>query len=378
MQYNMPIYLCVFLPAVLGGYYLTPKKYRWAVLLLASFAFYLITGGALIVFILASSLFIYAAGLWLERINQKYAGIIADSDKTQRKAIKQKMNREKKIVTGISASILIGVLLFLKYFNFFGSNINGLINNLFGLTPIPTLSLMLPLGVSFYTLQAVSYITDVYRGTVKADKNPFRVCLFLTFFPQLIEGPICRYSQTAESLYNGNDYDFKNIVSGFQLIIWGLFKKIIIADRLNVLVNQVFSNYSNYGGAIIAISVLCYTIQLYCDFSGCMDIVRGSGELFGIIIPKNFERPFFPAVFPSSGEGGISRWEHGLKTTYSTLFPCRLLSRNLASFQETTSATVPENLYRQSALYFSFGSAPVCGTAPAGNTLHTDCIILSL
>ena len=102
---------------------------------MASFAFYLITGGALIVFILASSLFIYAAGLWLERINQKYAGIIADSDKTQRKAIKQKMNREKKIVTGISASILIGVLLFLKYFNFFGSNINGLINNLFGLTP---------------------------------------------------------------------------------------------------------------------------------------------------------------------------------------------------------------------------------------------------
>ena len=288
------------------------------------------------------------------------------------------MNREKKIVTGISASILIGVLIFLKYFNFFGSNINGLINNLFGLTPIPTLSLMLPLGISFYTLQAVSYITDVYRGTVKADKNLFRVCLFLTFFPQLIEGPICRYSQTAESLYNGNDYDSKNIVSGFQLIIWGLFKKIIIADRLNVLVNQVFSNYSNYGGAIIAISVLCYTIQLYCDFSGCMDIVRGSGELFGIIIPKNFERPFFPAVFPSSGEGGISRWEHGLKTIYSTLFLCRLLSRNLASFQETISATVPENLYRQSALYFSFGSAPVCGTAPAGNTLHTDCIILSL
>ena len=97
MQYNMPIYLCVFLPAVLGGYYLTPKKYRWAVLLLASFAFYLITGGALIVFILASSLFIYAAGLWLERINQKYAGIIADSDKTQRKAIK---------LTGIQRSII--------------------------------------------------------------------------------------------------------------------------------------------------------------------------------------------------------------------------------------------------------------------------------
>ena len=115
---------------------------------MASFAFYLITGGALIVFILAgSSLFIYAAGLWLERINQKYAGLVADSDKTQRKAIKQKMNRETKIVTGISASILIGVsVLFLKYFNFFGSNINGLINNLFGLTPIPTLSLMLPLG----------------------------------------------------------------------------------------------------------------------------------------------------------------------------------------------------------------------------------------
>ena len=312
MQYNMPIYLCVFLPAVLGGYYLTPKKYRWAVLLLASFAFYLITGGALIVFILASSLFIYAAGLWLERINQKYAGIIADSDKTQRKAIKQKMNREKKIVTGISASILIGVLIFLKYFNFFGSNINGLINNLFGLTPIPTLSLMLPLGISFYTLQAVSYITDVYRGTVKADKNLFRVCLFLTFFPQLIEGPICRYSQTAESLYNGNDYDSKNIVSGFQLIIWGLFKKIIIADRLNVLVNQVFSNYSNYGGAIIAISVLCYTIQLYCDFSGCMHIVRGSGELFGIIIPKNFERPFF--------SGSVSefwrRWHISLGTWF--------------------------------------------------------------
>ncbi len=138
----------------------------------------------------------------------------------------------------------------------------------------------MPIGISFFTLQAVSYIFDVYRGTIRADSNLFRLALFMGFFPQIVEGPICRYGETAEALWNVKTIQFTNLKLGLQRILYGLMKKIVVADRLNPFIQEVFSNYAKYEGGVLAIAAVFYTIQLYMDFSGTMDAVIGTAEIF--------------------------------------------------------------------------------------------------
>ena len=151
----------------------------------------------------------------------------------------------------------------------------------------------MPIGISFFTLQSLSYLFDVHRETIKPDENIFRLALFISFFPQIVEGPICRYSQTAQQLWDVKQIEFTNLTHGTQRIIYGLMKKLVIADRLNPIVKTVFKNYSEYDGGIIAIAAICYTVQLYMDFSGTMDAVMGIAEIFGVKMPENFQRPFF-------------------------------------------------------------------------------------
>ena len=154
-------------------------------------------------------------------------------------------------------------------------------------------SYLMPIGISFFTLQAVSYLIDVYRETIPADDNIFRLGLFMSFFPQIVEGPICRYDQTAQQLWEVKGIEYHNLSLGLQRVAFGLMKKLVIADRLNPLVKEVFANYADYEGGVIALASLCYTIQLYMDFSGTMDAVMGIGQIFGVSMPENFKRPFF-------------------------------------------------------------------------------------
>ena len=147
----------------------------------------------------------------------------------------------------------------------------------------------MPIGISFFTLQSLSYLFDVHRETIKPDENIFRLALFISFFPQIVEGPICRYSQTAQQLWDVKQIEFTNLTHGTQRIIYGLMKKLVIADRLNPIVKTVFKNYSEYDGGIIAIAAICYTVQLYMDFSGTMDAVMGIAEIFGVKMPENFQ-----------------------------------------------------------------------------------------
>ena len=134
---------------------------------------------------------------------------------------------------------------------------------------------------------------DVYRGMLKADNNIFRLALFMSFFPQIVEGPICRYEQTANQLWNVSKIEHSNLVQGSQRILYGMMKKIVVADRLNPLIQEVFTNFGQYDGGIIALSAVCYTIQLYMEFSGTMDAVIGTAQIFGVTLPENFSRPFF-------------------------------------------------------------------------------------
>ena len=155
------------------------------------------------------------------------------------------------------------------------------------------LKLTLPLGISFYTFQSVSYVVDVYRGKHEPQKNFFKYALFVSFFPQLLQGPIGRYERLGSQLYEGHSYDLRNIQFGVQRILWGMLKKMVLADRVNAAVTLIFNNYWNYGGWINVFGVILYSIQLYADFSGGIDITIGVAQMFGITMDENFRQPYF-------------------------------------------------------------------------------------
>lgn len=244
-------------------YYIFPKKYRYLILLFSSVYFYYLISGKYIIFIILSSVIIY------------YFGILM-----------QKYENKKKSIMILSVLINVAILLILKYNNFFISLINPFVHY-----NIPYHKFILPLGISYYTLEAISYIVDIYRKKTKAEKNYLKVLLFLVYFPTIVEGPISNYSKLSKTLFNQNKFNYENFVSSWVLIGWGFFKKMVIADRAAIFVNEVFK--LNYGGIYLVIGVILYTIQIYADFSGCIDIVSGVSEIFGVELEKNFSRPFF-------------------------------------------------------------------------------------
>ena len=292
-SYFAVIFLVAFLPICIIVYSIIPQKTKKYFLLFASMVFFWLVSGQLIVYLILTIMSVHYFGIWLDRIQGKRNAAVKAAPKEERKALKKVFLHQSRLVLLFAAVIHIGVLLVIKYSPFFTANVN----NLFTLLNVPLQldipSYIMPIGISFFTLQAISYLFDVYRGLIKADDNIFRLALFMSFFPQIVEGPICRYGQTADQLWNVKQIEFENLKLGAQRILFGLMKKLVIADRLNPLIKEVFSNYSNYQGGIIAIAAVCYTIQLYMDFSGTMDAVMGIAQIFGVTMPENFQRPFF-------------------------------------------------------------------------------------
>lgn len=293
MSYNKLQYLVIFLPIVVILYNLIPQKHRWKVLLLASYAFFWSISGKLIAYLLVATVVTYLLGLWLNKKQGQRDKQLLEVEKEKKKEIKQLYVKKQRRIILLGVLILIGLLVVLKYTNFFGTNINSLLATLNIPFQFNIPHFIMPIGISFYTLQAVSYIVDVYKEKFKADKHLGRIALFLSFFPVIMEGPICRYDQVSEKLWKCERTTYKNLTFGGQRILFGLMKKVLIVDRVNPFILEVFNNYSNYDGGIIAIGMILYTLQLYMDFSGVMDIVIGSGEIFGVTIPENFRQPFF-------------------------------------------------------------------------------------
>ncbi|MGN8920628.1 MBOAT family O-acyltransferase [Lachnospiraceae bacterium HCP28S3_F9] len=274
---SMEFLLFVGIAAV--GYYLIPKQYQWIWLLIFSYIYYASSGVKLLFFLLYTTIITYGTGRLLEWIDCNQAN--SKEEKKRRKA------RKKAILTGCLV-LNFGMLAVLKYTNFVVENINAVFH-----TGISFQMLLLPLGISFYTFQSMGYIIDVYWGKCKAEHNFFRFALFVSFFPQILQGPIGRYHRLAEQLYAEHRFDLINIENALQLILWGFFKKLVLADRASVVVNQVFLNYTQYSGVTNIVAVLMYSIQLYMDFSGGMDVVTGVASLFGIELDQNFRRPYF-------------------------------------------------------------------------------------
>ena len=274
-------------------YFIVPKKIKWLVLLIASYVYYFLASGKLTVFLIITTLSVYLVGLGLNKIDENIAEKCKQLEKEKKKEAKNKAKSKKKLLILFAVIINFGILLILKYSNFLGGNINSLLSKLNVNFTIPKFDFILPLGISYYTLQAISYVIDVYRGKYKADKNLGRVALFTSFFPQMTEGPIGRYDDLAMQLYEPHKFNHLNVKNGMLLMLWGYFKKMVIADRAGIFVNTVFADYANNHGIVMLVAVILYTIQIYAEFSGCIDIVRGTAQILGINMAENFKRPFF-------------------------------------------------------------------------------------
>ncbi|NFS10790.1 MBOAT family protein [Clostridium botulinum] len=288
----------IFLLIAIIAYYILPKKYQWTCLLISSYIFYMYTGIKTVGYILFTTIATWGGALFISKIEtQKKNEILTNKDSLTSKDKKEIKQLTKKKQRKIFWSILLinfGILAFLKYFNFTSKNINYLLNLFLESKKEPiTLGILLPLGISFYTFQSIGYLIDVYNGKYKAEKSLPKFALFVSFFPQIIQGPINRFDKLAFQLYEHHNFDLKKFQYGAQLILWGLFKKLVIADRAVAIVNQVFDNYKHYGGGLIILGVLFYSLQQYADFSGGIDIAMGVAELFGIHMSENFKRPYF-------------------------------------------------------------------------------------
>lgn len=292
-SYISALYLLIFLPGTALMWYLIPKRYRPWLLLSASYFFFWSISRKLLVYLLVSTVAVHYIGLWLSVVQGERDKVLEETERAGRKKVKSIYIRRQRWIVFFAACIHIGTLLVVKYSGFLCSNLNILSETMGFSFTLPVPKLAMPIGISFYTMQAMSYIFDVYREKIKADNSLGRLALYMAFFPTIMEGPICRYTDTAVRLWESERPDFRSVTFGIQRILYGIFKKILIADRLNILIKTVFTDYTQYDGGIIAFAAVAYTCQLYMEFSGTMDVVIGSAELFGLHLPENFKRPFF-------------------------------------------------------------------------------------
>lgn len=269
-------YFLCFFAVILILYYSIPRKLQWGFLLLCSVSYCLLAGqGALVLYPVFSVAACYMGTRLL-------TGIPAQEEKKRRGIL---------LVTIL---VNVGILFALKYVNFFINTVNGAAH-LFGAAeaPLSGVDFLVPLGISFYTFSLLGYVIDVYYGLAEHQKNGLKLALYGLYFPNLISGPILKYREQAEQFFSPHAFDYRQVTRGLQRMVWGFFKKLVIAERLGTLVNTVYGSYETFGGTYIWVATAAYAFQLYTDFSGCMDIVLGMSESLGISLPENFQTPFF-------------------------------------------------------------------------------------
>lgn len=270
MLFNSLAY-AVFLPLAVLVYFLVPQRWRWVALLGFSYYFYMSWNPELIVLILFTTVVSWLAALAVER--------------TRRPAL-----RKAALWGGVG--LCLACLFFFKYFNFFSQNVTALLQAV-GLPLQPTtLELVLPVGISFYTFQTLSYVVDVYRGDLKAEHHFGYYALYVSFFPQLVAGPIERAGNLLPQLHEKHDPDLANFSAGLRKICVGMFKKVVIADFVATYVNNVYNDLTWKGGLTLILATMLFSVQIYCDFSGYSDIAVGSARLLGINLMENFRSPY--------------------------------------------------------------------------------------
>lgn len=274
-------------------YYVVGRKRQLWVLALANLAFFAIAGIKYLPFILVTTVTTYCAGRWMGKIYEELdENLAACTDSAAKKALRKKAKSRAKIVLIASIVITAGILVVCKYTTFVLKNVNLILSAL-NLPEITLFKLILPLGISFYTFMALSYVLDIYWKRYQAEKSFLLYAVFLSYFPHVVQGPIDRFNEFREQVKDGIGFEYKNITFGAQLALWGFFKKLVIADRIGLFVDAVLGNWRECDGIYLILAIVVYSIQIYADFSGCIDIVSGVSELFGIHLRQNFNHPYF-------------------------------------------------------------------------------------
>lgn len=277
----------LFFAAVLIMYFLIPKKIQYVYLLVVSLAFYFLSATKwTIVYPFLGVTITYLATNLNKHFHEK-ADALSDEKQAKRLLLLGKI--------AIYGSVIINLifLVLLKYLNLIINTTNKLAS-LFGVSlGLVNVNWLASLGLSFYTLQLIGYTLDCYWGTITPQKNYLKFALFAAYFPELTSGPIVRYEDVKDQLYAPHRFDYKRVVYGFWRILWGFFKKLVLSESLSLLVTPAYSNPDGYAGFNLWIATFAFCLQLYTDFSGCMDIIMGVSECFGIYLPENFNAPFF-------------------------------------------------------------------------------------
>jgi D-alanyl-lipoteichoic acid acyltransferase DltB (MBOAT superfamily) len=283
----------VFFAVAIPLYFIFPHRLRWLFLLIASYFFYAYWNAAYILLIVFTTLVDYGAARLIDQTDLGRPG-------------------RRRLYLAASLAVNLGVLFTFKYFNFFNTSLAAALNPLgIAYTPSP-LQLILPLGISFYTFQSMAYTIDVYRGQVKAERHLGIFAAYVAFFPQLVAGPIERAGRMLPQFRQMVTFDERRVVEGFRLILWGFFKKVVIADRLAVYVNSVYNQPHSYSGWTLILATVFFAFQIYCDFSGYSDIALGTARVIGFKLVQNFRQPYFA----ESVRDFWRRWHISLSTWF--------------------------------------------------------------
>lgn len=262
----------IFFPIVTLVYFLIPQRYRYLWLLGASYYFYSCWNAQYALLMATSTFITYLSGIFIS---------------------KSKTDRGRKLSVAASFVLNLAILFYFKYFYFTMDNIN-MIRGMLGLSMLkPKFDVILPVGISFYTFQALSYTMDVYRNDIPPEKNIFRYALFVSFFPQLVAGPIERSKNLLTQLREEHHFDYIRARHGLLVMLWGFFLKLVIADRAAILVNTVYDNAEKFGGAILVLATLAFAVQIYCDFASYSIIAKGAAKVMGFELMDNFRQPYF-------------------------------------------------------------------------------------
>ncbi len=275
MQFTAFSYI-LFLPCVCFLYYLLPHRFRWALLLLASYFFYVCWNVKYALLMLLSTAVTFAAGVLMDKAGR----------------FGEKASRVKKFLVSLSIGVNLTILILFKYYGFFLDSFQALMERLEWSLPLPDFSPLLPVGISFYTFQAISYTIDVYRGSIPCQHHFGKYALYVSFFPQLVAGPIERSTNLLPQFDEVHTPDAEEIRDGLMLIVLGMFQKLVIADRLAKTVDLVYNDVGAYGGPAYLIATLFFTFQIYCDFGGYSNIAIGSAKLLGFRLMRNFRHPY--------------------------------------------------------------------------------------
>lgn len=279
MLFNSAEFL-IFFPIAALVYFVLPHRVRYLWLLACSYYFYMCWNPVYALLLLFSTAITYLCSLALDR-----------ADRMQRD--ERSRTRAKKLCIALSFIANLGVLGYFKYANFLLDNINALLAHLHVVYQAPAVDVLLPVGISFYTFQALGYTMDVYRGEIRAERNFFKYALFVSFFPQLVAGPIERSKNLLRQFDEKHHLNFESLRSGFILMLWGYFLKLVLSDRIAIFVDAVYGDPATYAGWYLIVASILFAFQIYCDFAGYSTIAKGAAEMMGFELMDNFNAPYY-------------------------------------------------------------------------------------